>query len=184
MLKKQKKKRCLAFSSKNKAEYNLPFSITELKQSSQRVNNSATGLDQVLYQLLTDLPNSALSVLLKMYNHVWEYGCFLPSWHKAVVIPIPKPRKDHSEPGIFRPIALTSSLYKTMERMNNTHLLKPNWKPSSSHSIFTPTNISTQFLLQSLYVCVCECNVCMCMCVHACMCACVFPYNTLCKLFR
>ena len=27
------------------------------------------------------------------------------------------------------------------------HLLKPNWKPSSSHSISAPTNINTQFLL-------------------------------------
>ena len=34
------------------------------------------------------------------------------------------------------------------------HLLKPNWKPSSSHSISILTNISTQFLLQSMCVCV------------------------------
>ena len=50
------------------------------------------------------------------------------------------------------------------------HLLKPNWKPSSSHSISILTNISAQFLLQSVCVCVC-------------VCVCVFPYNTLCKLF-
>ena len=40
--------------------------------------------------------------------------------------------------------------------------LKPNWKPSSSHSISILTNISTQFLLQSLYVTMC---VCVCVCV-------------------
>ena len=83
----------------------------------------ATGLDQVHYQLLTHRPNSALSVLLKVYNHVWEYGCFPPSWREAVVIPIPKPGKDHSDPGNFRRIALTSCLCKTMERMINTRLM-------------------------------------------------------------
>ena len=89
----------------------------KLRQSLQRANDSATGLDQVHYQLLTHLPNSALSVLLKVYNHVWESGCFPPSWREAVVIPISKPGKDHSDPGNFRPKALTSCLCKTMERM-------------------------------------------------------------------
>ena len=112
-----KEKRHLDFSSKNEEEYNLPFSVAELKQSLQRANDSATGLDQVHNQLLTHLPNSALSVLLKVYNHVWESGCFPPPWREVVVIPIPKPGKDHSDPGNFRPIALTSCLCKTMERM-------------------------------------------------------------------
>ena len=97
--------------------------MTELRQSLQKANDSATGLDQVHYQLLTHLPNSALSVLLKVYNHVWESGCFPPSWSEAVVIPIPKPGKDHLDPGNFRPIALTSCLCKTMERMINAHLM-------------------------------------------------------------
>ena len=67
--------------------------VTELRQSLQTANDSATGLDQVHYQLLTHLPNSALSVLSKVYNHVWESGCFPPSWREAAVIPIPKPGK-------------------------------------------------------------------------------------------
>ena len=42
---------------------------------------------------------------------------------EAVVVPIPKPVMDHSDPGNFRPIALTSCLCKTMERMNNARLM-------------------------------------------------------------
>ena len=57
------------------------------------------------------------------YNHVWESGCFLPSWCKTAVIPIPKPGKDYSDPGNFTPITLTSCLCKTMERMINVHLM-------------------------------------------------------------
>ena len=122
-IKMLKEKRRLDFNSKNEEEYNLPFSVAELKQSLQRANDSDTGLDQVHYQLLTHLPNSALSVLLKVYNHVWESGCFPPSWREAVVIPIPKPSKDHLDPGNFRPVALTSCLCKTMERMINVRLM-------------------------------------------------------------
>ena len=97
--------------------------MSELRQSLQGANDSATGLDQVHYQLLTHLPNSALSVFLKVYNHVWESGCFPPSWREAVVIPIPKASKDHLDPSNFRPIALTSCLCKTMERMINARLM-------------------------------------------------------------
>ena len=52
-----------------------------------------------------------------------------PVWQKEKgiqcvrVIPIPKPGKDHSGPGNFRPIALTSCLCKTMERMINARLM-------------------------------------------------------------
>ena len=96
---------------------------TELKESLQRANDSATGLDQVCYKLLTHLPNSALSVLLKENNHTWESSCFPPLWCVAVVILIPKSSKDHLDPSNFRPIALTSCLCKMMERMINTHLI-------------------------------------------------------------
>ena len=57
--------------------------------------------------------------------------------------------------------------HKTLDTVQPCHLLKPNWKPSSSHSISILTNISTQFLLQSVYLCVC-------VCVRACVCVCVF----------
>ena len=79
-IKTLKEKRRLDNSSKNEKQYNLPFSVTELRQSLQTANDSATGLDQVHYQLLTHVPNSALSGLLKVYNHVWESDCFPPSW--------------------------------------------------------------------------------------------------------
>ena len=37
--------------------------------------------------------------------------------------------------------------HKTLDTAQPFHLLKPNWKPSSCHSLFIPTNISSQFLL-------------------------------------
>ena len=41
----------------------------------------------------------------------------------ATVIPVPKPGKDHTEPNNYRPIALTSCLCKTLERMINVRLV-------------------------------------------------------------
>ena len=49
--------------------------------------------------------------------------------------------------------------HKTLDTAQPCHLFKPNWKPSSSHSISAATSISTQFLLQSVCVaCSYTCN--------------------------
>ena len=69
--------------------------------------------------------------------------------------------------------------HKTLDTAQPRHLLKPNWKPSSSHSTYILTNINTQFLLQSVYVCVC-------VCARAYVFVVFFNkkiYNTLCRLF-
>ena len=42
---------------------------------------------------------------------------------KQTLIAIPKPDKDHSDPNSYRPIALTSCVCKTMERMVNNRLV-------------------------------------------------------------
>ena len=88
--------------------------------------------------------------------------------------------------------------HKTLETAQPFHLLKTNWKRSSSHSIFTPTNINTQFLLQSYCVCVCVCvcvcasmmydtdqcqaqsNSLQCVCVCVCVCVCLRVWACLC----
>ena len=97
--------------------------MSELKQALQKSNNSAAGPDEVHYNLLTHLSESVLSVLLKVYNSVWESGTFPPSWREAVVVPIAKAHKDPKNPTNYRPIALTSCLCKTMECMVNAQLM-------------------------------------------------------------
>ena len=56
-------------------------------------------------------------------NEIWRTGEFPEDWHKAVIIPIPKPGKDKTEATNYRPIALTSCICKTMERMINDRLV-------------------------------------------------------------
>ena len=73
--------------------------------------------------MLKHLPESSLKALLGIFNHIWTTGDFPEDWRLATVIPIPKPGKDHAEPTNYRPIALTSCLCKTLERMINKRLI-------------------------------------------------------------
>ena len=61
-------------------------------------------------------------ILLNIFNYIWTTGKFPDSWQYAIIIPIPKPGKDPAEPNIYRPIALTSCLCETLERMINKRL--------------------------------------------------------------
>ena len=76
-----------------------------------------------IIKLLTHLPNRTLEALLNILNDIWITGKFLKDWSNATIIPIPKPNKDHTEATNYRPIALTSCLCNTMERIINDRLV-------------------------------------------------------------
>ena len=59
---------------------------------------------------------------MNIFNYIWTTGKFPDDWQYATVILIPKPGKDPAEPNNYRPIALTSCLCKTHERMINKRL--------------------------------------------------------------
>ena len=73
--------------------------------------------------MMKHLPLKSLQTLLDIFNNMWETGKFPESWELATIIPIPKPGKDDTEPTNYRPIALTSCLCKTLERMINARLV-------------------------------------------------------------
>ena len=113
----------LNFKSSNTEEYNNPFNLVELKEAINKSHDTATGPDEVHYQMLKHLPPKSLQALLDIFNDIWETGKFPESWELSTIIPVPKPGKDHTEPTNYRPIALTSCLCKTLERMINTRLI-------------------------------------------------------------
>ncbi|GFO13577.1 RNA-directed DNA polymerase from mobile element jockey [Plakobranchus ocellatus] len=76
------------------------------------------------YQFLRHLPEPYLHILLKLFSNIWTTGDIPPSWREASVVPIPKPGKHPSDPSNYRPIALTSCLCKTLERMVNDRLVQ------------------------------------------------------------
>jgi ribonuclease HI len=113
----------LNFTSDNSESYNQPFSLSELQTALKSAHDSAVGPDNVHYQMLKHLPESALVALLDIFNNIWLTGKLPTTWSEATVIPVPKPGKDHTDPGNYRPIALTSCVCKTFERVVNARLV-------------------------------------------------------------
>ena len=100
-LKCKKRKKPVKFRSDNTEEYNQPFSLLELTQALQKSNDSAVGPDDIHCKLLTNLPESSLTLLLTAFNSIWESGIFPPSWREATIVAIPKPGKDSSDPNNY-----------------------------------------------------------------------------------
>jgi len=113
--KDQKEKTRLNFNSSNHENYNMPFTIRELKESLKCASDTAVGPDDIHYQILKHLPAVSLEALLYAFNDVWINGSFPDSWRQAIIIPIPKPGKDHTNPSNYRPIALTSCVCKPLK---------------------------------------------------------------------
>ena len=110
------------FKSQNSEIYNKDFNLDELVEAIQLSHDSATGPDEIHYQMLKHLPENSLETLLNIFNYIWTIGKFPEDWTYATIIPIPKPGKDPAEPNNYRLIALTSCLCKTLERMINKRL--------------------------------------------------------------
>ena len=62
--KKQQEKTKLNFKSSNNEEYNTPFNLDELKDAISKAHDTATGPDEVHYQMLKHLPPKSLQALL------------------------------------------------------------------------------------------------------------------------
>ena len=118
------KRRRLTFHLPSNDEfYNKEFSTDELRLSLNRAHDTAEGPDKIRYQLLKHLPPESLSLLFDIYNYIWRTGDFPQCWSEAIIIPIPKPGKYHSDPNSYRPISLSSCVCKTLERMINDRLV-------------------------------------------------------------
>ena len=121
--KSDKEKQKLNFKTRKKFSYNKKFSLRDLKRSLRKAKDSSPGPDIIHYQILKHLPDETLKVLLELINQHWVDGTFPESWRKALIVPIPKPGKDHFDPTNYRPIALTSCICKSVERMVNERLV-------------------------------------------------------------
>ena len=94
-----------------------------MQDALRRAHDTSAGPDEIHYQLLKYLPDASLLLLLNVFNQIWISGNFSSDWRKAIVIPIPKPGKDPTNPTSYRPIALTNCICKTMEQMINHRLV-------------------------------------------------------------
>lgn len=100
-----------------------PFTLQELLHALQSVNErSAPGKDRIAWQMLRNLDHTGKQQLLDNLNHAWMSGTLPPEWKHSVVIPVPKPGKSPTQLSNMRPISLTSTICKLLERMVLTRL--------------------------------------------------------------
>ena len=86
-------KKKITFSLSNDEYYNRDFSHEELKSSLNRAHDTAEGPDKIHYQLLKHLPSESMSLLLDIYNFIWQSGEFPDCWNEATVNTHPQARK-------------------------------------------------------------------------------------------
>ena len=111
------------FTTSESLSYNSRFTMAELNAVIGTLRDVTEGPDGIHNKMIQHLPQSALRVLLSIYNSLWEKGEFPPGWREATVIPILKAGKSGSDPLHYRPISLTSALCKVMEKMVSSRLM-------------------------------------------------------------
>lgn len=102
---------------------NEKFNLNELKQAIKYAkNNKSPGEDRLPYELYKHLHKNAIKTLLQFCNDVWSCGILPNEWNHAIILPLLKPTKDPTSPASYRPISLTPTLCKIMEKMVTNRL--------------------------------------------------------------
>ena len=122
-IKEQEEKVKIDFTSDNTEVYNKPFRLRDLRRLIMKAKPCAPRPDGIHNNLLKLLPEDTLKILKDILNNIWISADFPQQWRAAMVIPIPKLNKDHTDPLSYRPIALTSCLCKVLESMINTRFI-------------------------------------------------------------
>ncbi|GFV83483.1 probable RNA-directed DNA polymerase from transposon BS [Trichonephila clavipes] len=106
--------------------FTIPFLMEELEAAIAKMNpGKAPGPDVIFGRMVQHFGNLAKKELLEIFNLSWATGKLPKIWKLSTVIPILKPNKNASECKNYRPISLTSTLCKLMERIIHRRLM--NW---------------------------------------------------------
>jgi len=104
-------------------DLNESFALHELRRALRDVKkHSAPGADRISYEILQKLPKCSIKAVLKLYNQIWTKDDFPVSWRDSIVLPVLKTGKDPKLTTSYRPISLTPTLCKLMEKMVTTRL--------------------------------------------------------------
>ena len=110
--------------SENEQEINRTFELHELRSAINKCKRkSSPGLDSISYEIIKEIPRPALLKFLEIINLIWARGDLPANWKHAIINPILKPTKPNDDPSSYRPISLTSTCCKVMERMISDRLV-------------------------------------------------------------
>lgn len=112
------------FNTVEKLGYNSAFTMNELEFALSNSDDSSPGPDDVIYSMLKNLSSSGKVLLLQLINRIYKEGKMPKRWKEAYIIPILKEGKVSTDPGSYRPIALTSCISKILGKMVNRRLVR------------------------------------------------------------
>lgn len=84
----------------------------------------APGEDGISNRVLKSLPYTYHREIAKIFNASLRLGYLPGTWKSALVVMIPKPKKDHKKPGNHRPISLLNTMSKLLERVIQVRIEK------------------------------------------------------------
>ena len=107
-------------TTEEETDYNNEFNLEEVRESLASCAPTASGWDNITYQMLKNLTDNALKVVLKQMNSIWIKGEIPIAWKTAMINPIPKPGKNIQD---CRPISLLPTRSRLMDRIINRRLV-------------------------------------------------------------
>ena len=112
-------------SDLNQGDPVKPTSPQEIYNITKKLpNNKTPGQDGIDNKLIKNFTKKARVQLTYIANAILKQAYYPMAWKKALVIPIPKAKKDNTNPENFRPISLLSSLSKVVEKVILSRLTK------------------------------------------------------------
>ena len=103
-------------------EYNRDFTMSEFRQALTLTKSSAPGPDYIPADFITNMNRVQLKQILHFYNYIWNRG--IPKgWKESIVFPLLKYGKIQTCIESYRPISLTNSMCKILERMVTKRLI-------------------------------------------------------------
>lgn len=122
--KRQAERQHINFKTNQNLSYNSEFSVKEFQSCLRNTTEKSPGPDQITNLMIKHCHPTLKNLILKTFNKIFTSGTFPTSWRLAIIIAIPKPGKDQSNPLNYRPISLTSCLCKLLEKMINIRLMR------------------------------------------------------------
>ena len=100
-----------------------PVDMAELRSAIRATpHGKASGEDNLHAETLSRLPKCTLKAICDLIDQSLRTGRVPKGWRRQLIIPLPKPGKDHSLLSSYRPVSLTSVLCKVAERIVSRRL--------------------------------------------------------------
>lgn len=99
-----------------------PITTQEIEHAIHKTRNTAAGPDSIHNILFKNYPPTALNYLANLFTASLYIGALPARWKLAHILMFPKPNKDATDANNYRPISLTQTICKLMERIINNRL--------------------------------------------------------------